>query len=210
VLLKFAYSENMKFLSLALLVVLCGHAIATSSLTNGGTLGLATTAKLRIAVDNYYSLRWNGQFVNGPVDLPGSYAWEQVKDFTLVPVDQCRYPNILAINATDVGVVAGIIMQLNYGSNVYRMGSSPQILMALASAVSDPNWYNNPYSSPVWSPSSTAGSCPMVPAEIAIKNTYFAAGATWRWVPNCNAINKTIYVKLVVYTRCNCCSDTTA
>jgi hypothetical protein len=145
--------------------------------------------------------------VNGPQDMPGSYAWEQIMTFTLEPVDQCGYPNILAIAATDAGVVAGIIMQLYYGNEIYLMGSSPYIYLARARAISDPYWYNDPSTNPnIWTPSdSTNGPCPMVPAEIAIQNTYFLPGATWNWVPYCGALYSTIYVKLVVYTHCNCC-----
>lgn len=191
------------FFSVSLLTVL--HSGVAQTTENGGIISQAATlapqsAVLKINVDNAYVFYWNGELVER------GYDWQQMAVYYLVPVPICNYPNVLAINATDYGVIAGVIMQLEYSGVTYKMGSSPEILLTNAYS-SDPAWYMKSFSDPtVWASSNTLASCDMVETQMQIQHDNYEPGTYWRWFRNCNETDKSVFVKLVVYTRLRCCS----
>jgi len=195
------------FVSLtALLFVSCFRACCAQNLTKmyGGTLGEGNAAQFTINVDDSYSFYWNGEFFKSP------NGWPTTTTYTLIPVNQCNYPNILAIIATgDRSVDDGAIFQVLYGSASYGSGSSAEIKVALATSVNNTQWYLDATSDPsVWASSSTQPACSMVAQETSVQtNDYTASGARWVWYGSCNALQYAqVFLKLVIPTICNCCN----
>jgi len=200
-------SARMFVLPFALLVVSCLKACSAQTVTwaYGPTFGQYNAALFTINVDDWYSFYWNGQFIN----TTKTTGWPNTTTYTLIPVNQCNYPNVLAIAAMgDRLVDDGLIMEVTYGSTLYQSGVSSQIKVAVGTSVTDPQWYSDTTTSSVWASSSSQPTCNMVAEEMTIPNTaYYTKGTRWVWYGSCTALQyASVYFKLVIPTICNGCN----
>lgn len=175
------------------------------SVSAGGTLGANYAVKLKISVDNWYSVYWNGEF--NPGLLPPS-GWNFVNEYILIPHNECGYENVLAINATgDRQVLDGAIFEVSYGSQLWQSGVSADIQISLPpndTAHPNCNWFLKAYSDKkVWVDSNTRPQSNMKPEWVDIQNKYFTKGTRWIWWTACNELKiSKVYFKLVIPTTC--------
>ena len=168
-----------------------GSLVGTAVLVTLISIIQAQNAVLYVAADNLADIYLNGDL------LAKTYDWKNYVSYPL----SVKNGDVIAVEASDVGVVYGVIAALVSGRKrcVTRVNRGPWRAI-LSSKVLNQNWKRKKFNSWSWSFPSAATVTPPHPGT-APKFPYHSTGAQYVWARG-GGVNSRVALRLVVTRAC--------
>ncbi|KAJ1343372.1 hypothetical protein BSLG_002398 [Batrachochytrium salamandrivorans] len=98
---------------------------------------------ITMVVDNFYELTLDGDVIPGPVTTSSQFSWQIVNTYTKVVTNDG--PWLIAINGTDIGVIAGLFAVVSLDGVPYAATGTPNSEFVMSPTVDDPSWNTDVY-----------------------------------------------------------------